>query len=192
MNQKKVTRLYPLNLRTEYPDARDFISSYNIPGKAALLQKDYGKANDCTLTSLTFILQNLRNAPNTNILSIYSEVEEVASKYGYNGDKNGTNPFMIRKIMSELNHSDKAKCAKVKGIGFNYKKIQDILKKGHYIILNMASDGRGYYKNHSVTVIGWHEYKNHKFLAIYDNWSTGVSYIDYDRLSYISSINWYE
>ena len=59
----------------------------------------------------------------------------------------------------------------------------------------MMNDGRSFYKNHSIVVIGYNRYKidnrEIRILAIYDNWAKEVRYIDYERLSMISSINYY-
>lgn len=188
-------RLYPLNLRTEYPDAKGTPQSFTISGKKALLQKDYGKAQDCTLTSLTYIVQSMIR--NCQVEEIYDNVEASALKHGYNGDKNGTNPLVIKRIMMQVfsNYGINKRCKSgyMKGIGWSYKSLKSILRNGNkYAILNLSNDGRGYYKNHSVTVIGYVEYENHRFITVYDNWNNSVSYIDYNKLSAISSINWYE
>lgn len=61
------------------------------------------------------------------------------------------------------------------------------------MILSVLNDGRNYYKNHSVTIIGYNIVKtqNRKLnmILIYDNWSTEISYVDYNKLNIISSIN---
>ena len=52
----------------------------------------------------------------------------------------------------------------------------------------MLNDGRKYYKNHTVTVIGYKKYKKAKILIVADNWHKEVCYIDYNKLSFISSL----
>ena len=52
----------------------------------------------------------------------------------------------------------------------------------------MWKDGLEYYKNHSVLIVGYLQTVDKKMLVIYDNWFKSVSYIDYDKLSVISSI----
>ena len=60
----------------------------------------------------------------------------------------------------------------------------------------MYSDGRNYYSNHSVLIVGYREYplnnskKAIRFLIVQDNWNKNVSFIDYDKLSIVSSINY--
>lgn len=57
------------------------------------------------------------------------------------------------------------------------------------MLLNLWNDGRNYYKNHSVLIIGYKITENNDFiLTIYDNWYKHNSYIDYNKLSIISSI----
>ena len=76
----------------------------------------------------------------------------------------------------------------------NFEKIKSILHNGNPIILNLYTDGRNYYSNHSVTVYGYKEIKIFdnvlKLLQIRDNWSSTISYIDYDLLCFICSINY--
>ena len=79
-----------------------------------------------------------------------------------------------------------------KGVAFNWYTIGNLLKHGHHIVLNIHKDGRDYYKDHSVLIVGLARHGTHKLLAVYDNWNEGISYVDYDKLCLISSINWYE
>ena len=184
--KKAGKRLYQLNLKTEYPLLQTHVYTKTITGRRPLLQKDYGKALDCAVTSLAFLFGAEK----------YPEIEAIATKYFYNGDKWGTNPFFIRSIMNaclkEFKMEGKGKSLYGKGIGWNFKKVKALVDQNKYLILNLHTDGRGYYKDHSVTIIGVVEYSNGRFLSIYDNWNYGISYIDYDKLSLISSINWYE
>ena len=165
----------------------------------ALLQKDYGEANDCTLTSLTaigvFLKKNQKTAN-----EIYKVVEHFAKHYGYTGTA-GTNPFVIKRIfdsvLTVLSVYKDTKVRYLKNIGYNFSLIKKTLDAGNPLILSMHSDGRQYYQNHSVLIIGYKEYKlsninTHKikrFLMVQDNWTKEVSFIDYDKLSIISSIN---
>lgn len=83
----------------------------------------------------------------------------------------------------------------LKNIGFNFNTIKKQLDQGNPVIISMMNDGRNVYKNHSIVVIGYNVYKidnrDIRILAVYDNWSREVRYIDYERLSIISSINYY-
>ena len=165
----------------------------------ALLQKDYGEANDCTLTSLTaigvFLKKNQKTAN-----EIYKVVEHFAKHYGYTGTT-GTNPFVIKRIfdsvLTVLSVYKDTKVRYLKNIGYNFSLIKKTLDAGTPLILSMHSDGRQYYQNHSVLIIGYKEYKlsnintqkMKRFLMVQDNWTKEVSFIDYDKLSIISSIN---
>lgn len=165
----------------------------------ALLQKDYGEANDCTLTSLTaigvFLKKNQKTAN-----EIYKVVEHFAKHYGYTGTA-GTNPFVIKRIfdsvLTVLSVYKDTKVRYLKNIGYNFSLIKKTLDAGNPLILSMHSDGRQYYQNHSVLIIGYKEYKLSnintqkikRFLMVQDNWTKEVSFIDYDKLSIISSIN---
>ena len=59
------------------------------------------------------------------------------------------------------------------------------------MVLSLWNDGRNYYKNHSVIIVGFNEFKTKKILTVYDNWHETLSYIDYDKLSIISCINYF-
>ncbi len=160
---------------------------YNIQ---PLLQNDYGEANDCTLTSLTTLLYWRYPAYTPN--QIYNIVEQVASKYGYKGYK-GTNPLFIKTICNISCKQMQLPCSfgskYGKGIGYTFDFIKrQIIYHNNPVILNLWKDGNNFYHNHTVLVIGFCETKNKKLLAIYDNWYTSISYIDYDKLNLISSI----
>ena len=82
------------------------------------------------------------------------------------------------------------------------KMVLDLVKReidaGRPLLLNISS---GYYGNHTVTIVGYHEYtkgegKNKKrFLKVYDGWSKQPRYIDYEQLVAIrsaSTVEFYE
>lgn len=182
-----------------YPELSVFtkgISGKRVASVPALLQKDYGGANDCTLTSMTAFIMFLKQATFAN--DIYKVIESLAKQYGYTGSK-GTNPFLIKRIFDsalialKINRETKARF--IKNIGYNFNLIKQIIDAGTPIILSMYSDGRNYYSNHSVLIVGYREYplnnnkKAMRFLMVQDNWNKEVSFIDYDKLSIISSIN---
>ena len=158
-----------------------------ITGFIPLLQKDYGKPYDCTLTCITAILSRGKNVEET-----YEKVEKVAEKHFYDGDNYGTIPIFIKSIIDEVAKVN-SKRGYGKGIGYNWETIKTIIRTNKPIILSMQNDGRNYYKNHSVTIIGFREYNGGelKLLVIYDNWKKSVSYVDYDKLNVISSINYF-
>lgn len=172
-------RLTKANYKNEYPNAGSIVRYKRNYGKA-LVQADYGKDLDCTITSLAYVFGGAEK---------YDEVERIATQYGYNGDKTGTCPLVIKKIMKRMGAKN-PKSAYGKGIGWSFETIVKIVDKGTPILLNMWDDGRHWYHDHTVTVIGYEEYKNARFLVVYDNWVAAPSMIDYDKLSIISSINW--
>lgn len=166
-----------------------------ITNVLGLLQKNYGEEQDCTLTSMTALIQFLTKQ---EVQSIYNDVEKTARKLGYKGNI-GTNPLVVRTLMQSLFNKYKIKklCGSsyLKGIGFTIKLIKQLVNKNIPIILNLSKDGRNYYQNHSVLIIGYKEIitKNNKtifFLKIKDNWNKETTYIDYSKLNIISSINY--
>lgn len=172
-------------LAIDYPDRGKKIYRKKIPMEA-LLQKDYGKARDCTLTSLASIFGK----------EYYSYIEKIAEKYGYEGDKKGTNPLTVRNIMREFMKQfdvpGTPKSAYGKGVGWTWKGIKKLISADIPVILNLWDDGRKYYHDHSVTVVGIEEYKNARFLIVLDNWSKKPAFVDYGKLCMISSLNWIE
>lgn len=167
------------------------ISQKYISNIIALLQNNYGEENDCTITSITAIIKYFK--PNLQPIEIYNVVEQIAKKYFYSGEK-GTFPLWINNILQKslntFNITQKAHSAYLKNICYNFNKIKNIINTNMPILLNMNNDGRDFYKNHTVLIIGYYEINNVKMLAIYDNWYNQISYIDYNKLSIISSINY--
>lgn len=161
-----------------------FCAESRISGYTPLLQDNYGKDNDCTLTCITSILSE--GQPQ----GTYEKVEAIALKYGYNGDGSGTNPFAIKTILDKASGT-RSKRGYGKGIGYTWKKIKSLIAEDKPIILSLNNDGRDCYVNHSVVIAGVKEFDNkYKFLRVYDNWYLTPGYIDYKKLSMISSINY--
>lgn len=176
-------RLYLANLAKEYP-ALGNRTGRKILQMKALLQKDYGERLDCTLTCMACLWGEEH----------YAEIECIAKRYGYDGEKRGTSPLVVQRIMQVFMKEHKLPgrpcSAYGKGIGWNYATIKRLIGGGTPVILNLWTDGRSYYKDHSVTIIGFEEYENGQFLLVYDNWNRGASMIDYKKLSVVSSINY--
>ena len=103
---------------------------------------------------------------------------------------------MVRRIIQEFTRTHeipgRAKSAYGKGIGWSWRTVKSLVSRDIPIVLNLWQDGRGYYKDHSVTVVGVEEYEKALFLLVLDNWHDTVSLIDYKKLCVISSINWNE
>ena len=165
----------------------------------ALVQADYGKEQDCAITSITALIDYYTKHGH-EVQEIYDTVEKIAKKYGYNGDTYGTPSLTIKKILDEaydtygLAQNAKEKC--FKNLGYTYGFIKSRLGMYMPMILSLWSDGRDFYKNHSVTVVGYRVFrliKNGKTmdcptLMVYDNWVKATSYIDFTCLGIISSI----
>ena len=63
-------------------------------------------------------------------------------------------------------------------------------------MLSMFKDGRQWYEDHSVTIIGYAEYKldgkkTVRMLKVYDNWYPEVMYVNYELMHMFSSIHYY-
>ena len=163
-----------------------------------LLQKDFGKEHDsdCTLTSITTILTYYCNkSPQI----IYDIVLKHALKFCYT-ERTGTQPPAMRIIMNrvakELGLKKKAYVRYGKGIGYNFAGIKQHIDQGRPLMLSLFNDGRDWYKDHSVTIIGYSEYKldgkkTVRMLKVYDNWYSEVMYINYELLHLFSSIHYY-
>lgn len=185
-------RLYDKNLQNyiskNYPGA-EYICAFTYFYKPYYLQKNFGGLNDCSLMSISYVIKTLY--PKKEINDIYEKTEAAAKKFFYN-DKIGTIPFFINNIIGKaFNINSIGKM--VKNIGFKPKDIINQVSK-QPVILSMYSDGNNYYKNHSVCVVGYKKYKwNGKdlyFFEVRDNWNETSSYVDYQKMSPISSINY--
>lgn len=169
---------------------------YRVP---CLLQNDFGEKNDCTLTSITACLSYLLGISNYDY--IYATVLFYARTYGFS-TKNGTNPLCIKKIYDSayydiVGEQRKSSSKYLKNVGVTEKVIINNIQNNIPMILSFMSDGRNYYHNHSVTIIGYtivqYKFDNKKttmLLRIYDNWSNEISYIDFKKLSTVCSINY--
>lgn len=183
-NKKRISESNVIEYIKQTYDKANLKSRKVIGGIAPLLQSNYGGDMDCTLTSITTILND--GDPN----ALYTRVEKVAKKYFYNENR-GTNPLFIKCILDKLT-GKKTSRGYLKNIGYNWSKIKKNIGAKKPMILSMNNDGRNYYKNHSVTIVGYAEYNdgNVKMLIVYDNWYRSESYIDFNKLSCISSINY--
>lgn len=164
-----------------------------VPGVKSLLQNDYGERDDCTLTSITCVIKWMR--PSLDVNEIYNKVEETAKKYGYRG-QGGTPNLVIKSLYQNIIKSfglNKVVHSRYfKNIGFGWRYIKKEINEFQPILLNLWKDGRNFYQNHTILIVGYLEVLDKKFLAVYDNWYHGVSYVDYNKLSVICSIDFLE
>lgn len=155
-----------------------------------LNQDRYGDSQDCTLTSITAII-NFYTSGKYTIKDIYDNVVIIAKRYGYEGNK-GTNPLYIKKIYDEVLHKyvnsiARSKSRYLKYIGFTFDSVCSLIDKGIPVIMSLWR--AGIYKNHTITIIGYNKEK--RYLIIADNWGVRSKTLEWGKISIISSINWY-
>ena len=178
-------RLDYTTLQYEYPDRGKQICRQVIPLQP-LLQRNYGEALDCTITSMACIFGE----------RYYGVIESIARRYGYDGERCGTSPLTVRRIradfMRKQHMTSTAHSGYGKGIGWRWDTVKRRIARQTPVILNLWDGRRGNSPDHTVTVIGVEEYQKDRFLLVLDNWNESMSLIDYRKLSIISSINWVE
>lgn len=181
-------RLYPGNIN-DYTGLK-MPQPKIISGIPALVQNDYGDDNDCTLTAITTCIKYFY--PKIDTYTIYNKVAKSGKKFGYTGSY-GTPNATIKLIYNEVLRgmgSNKRACSRYfKEVGFSWNFIKKEIDAKDPILLNLWKDGRYFYQNHSVLIVGYLEYQGKRFLAIYDNWYRSLSYIDYQKLNPICSIH---
>ncbi len=147
------------------------------------------KTRNCSVVAVTRLLDYYRKKENIegipeDIKETYKLVEEVAESYGYN-DKNGTIPFFIAGITREAfaQYGIKVKCRGVYVWTFEKQVVKEI-SEGRPVIMNIA---RGYYKDHTIVVVGYSIWrvgdKLYPMLRVIDGWSAGHHYIDYEAFA---------
>ncbi len=170
-----------------------------VTGIKPLLQNDFGgeeNPNDCTLTAITTVLTKYCDKTPQEI---YSVVIKYAKKLFYTG-KTGTAPPVMRTIMNkvaaELGVKKKAVVLYGKNISFNFASIKKYVDQDKPVMLSMYKDGRQWYDNHSVTIVGYAEYKldgkkTVRMIKVFDNWYEEIMYVNYDLMHMISSLHYY-
>lgn len=155
-------------------------------------QDKYGEDNDCTLTSLTAVI-DFYFAHTKPVTEIYTRIENIARKYGYTG-KRGTDPWFIRTIFNEVARklclvpTAKTSVKYLKGIGFTYETICGQIDKCNPVIMNVWNAGK--YHNHTITVIGYDT--TNKTLTVADNWGVRPQVLRWDDVGFICSINYWD
>jgi len=157
-----------------------------------------GSGGICSLTAITRILVYYRTQGYTKIDStkeaVYKKVRAKAINYGFT-DASGTFPTRINNIAQDVLRDYGYKNSYSQGIyvwSFGGQ-VKNEINANRPVIMNIA---RGYYGNHSVTVNGYKIYKTahkvffmttyntHNMIAVYDGWTTGQRYIDYEAFTY--------
>lgn len=176
----------------EYGDTSHLAVKKNyIQGIKPLLQNDYGEDQDCSLTSITTVVSYYK--PQLQIQFIYDQVEKIAKKFLYKGNRGTptiTMNVIFNKVLQLFQINLKSHNGYIKNLGYNYVGIKNLINKNRPTLLSLSKDGRNFYANHTVLVIGYYEIGKAKMIAIYDNWYKQISYIDYNKLAIISGINY--
>ena len=166
-------RISDFNIK-EYLGTTDTPCKKQILSVPQLLQNDYGEACDCTLTSITAVIKFFRY--DYKVEDIYNWVEKIAKAYGYKSLQG----FGINDYVPYSRY--------LKGLCYDYEIIKREIDYNKPILLNLWKDGRDFYKNHTVLIIGYLYINNKRMLIVQDNWYRTISYIDYDLLSAFSSV----
>ena len=172
------------------------------------LQKDFTELEqDCVFTSIVTCVHYFY--PEVAPQDIYNVAVAIYQREFPSFQKiEGVVPFVIKHVYSEVYkffklHYYSIKSRYVNRIGFNYNTIKQQIDQGIPVIVSMYNDGRQFYKNHTVTAIGYMGFqmdnldpfmehikpkKERNVLMVYDNWSTEIRYVDLKEVSSISLI----
>ena len=163
-----------------------------------LLQDDYGVNNCCSITSITAALMNTGITGNESPIAkeTFDRVHKNAKHFFFG--KRGTNPFMIKPIFDRTLKQYGARAHTgfgfMKGLGVRFSDIEKKINAGTPLVFSLLWDGLGFYSDHTMLIVGYAVYsdkgKNHRFLLLHDNWAKTVSYLDFDRLPPVCSVNW--
>lgn len=195
---------YRLDDRNIISYIQDAYGAENVSSSAARLmsnfqpvvKKDSGLISDCTLLSISAII-NYYIKYTKSSQDIYDIVESVAEDFLYSGYF--TIPDFIKividRTLKEINIIGESHWYFYKKIDLMYNDVKTLIQKNKPIILSIISDGREYYKDHSVIIIGYVEYsiginKKVRLLKVYDNCYDSISYIDYEKMDKICCINY--
>lgn len=192
MNKKRGTRLNMTNIQKYIdeiaPNAKREKSG-TISGYLALDQNNYGGDNDCTVTSITALCHYKFTNKNQTVEQIYNQVDALCTANGINVNKRGVPPYKNKMLIDKMLNV-KSTQKYIKDVGFNWQTITNQIDNKNPVLLSLWNDGRNYYRNHTVSIIGYMQYDTVKILIIYDNWYKTPSYLDYNKLCNICCINY--
>ena len=146
--------------------------------------------NNCSLVAIAKVLKYWRdyrgksNIPNS-INTIYNDVERFAKNYGYNKN-DGTDFWDIYDICNDVisNYGYQPYCDGIYVWSFE-DEVKSHIDSNEPVIMNIA---RGYYGNHSVTVVGYCIYKKgskeYPMVRVSDGWQGSYRYIDYNDFAH--------
>ena len=177
-------------LATEYGNGSHLICRNVVSKVLPVIQAEWGGANDCSLCS-AMAIGAFHEGYTRSFDELYNDIVKVADKYFYSPNKFGTIPIFINNIIDKV-FNVKSEKKYLKGIGFSWKTIKNNIDNGVPMILSVYNDGRNYYMNHSVVLVGYMEYSHGaQMLVVFDNWSKETSFIDYKKMSRISCLNYF-
>ena len=181
-------RLCSSNIK-QYINTADPLKLIVIEDISPLLQKNYQGENNCIITSITCVIKWYKKRIKTDV--IYKTVEQIAKRYGYQPNE-GVFPIAVPRIYKRAiniyNLNKKIKTKHLKNFGFTFEDIQDSINNNYPVLMSIKNDGRNYYIDHSVLIIGYVNIPEQRILIVYDNWNSDFSYIDYDKLSLMSNV----
>lgn len=164
-------------------------------GVPALLQRAFENGrNSCTLTSITAIFSFYReqgyDAIPDDVVTLQRDVRAIALRHAFT-DERGTPPIRIAAIIREVwryyGYTGRGSSRYV----WTWRTFHREFKARSPFILNMAN---GYYKNHSVTGIGYLRFEKNGspdviLLEVFDNRAASVRYIDFNAFNRWGSIS---
>lgn len=166
VNEKWVGKRLTVSNITSYLKDNNFNlkaipESFMIRNIKPFLQKNYGGDGDCTLTSILTVVKYYK--PELDENEVYDYIEKIAKKYLYNekgGTFRGFNKIIAENVFNYFNINKKITSKYFKNIGFNENIIINELKQNIPVIISLANDGRNYYKNHTITIVGYTIFKD--------------------------------
>ncbi len=166
-----------------------------VPGVPILIQNRFGR-NNCSICAMTCLIAQRAGG---DAEQLYPLVEKKAGRLFYRPKGRGTNPFAIRWMLRRASKAAGIDCrsraAFLKDVGFGWKRLMSLIDSGTPFALSFHHDGNRYYHSHTVTVAGYAVYRRPgsrslRLLIIHDGWNGTVSYLDYEKLSIFSSVNY--
>ncbi len=193
MNKPKVSGKY-MSIRISGSNINNYLKEnfgtptlqeYKQLNVKPFLQKDYGGDGDCTLAAILTVVKFYKPDLDTN--EVYNYIEKIAKKYLYNpnwGTFPGFNKSITKEVFSYFGINKNVISKYFKNIGFNENTIIQQIQNNTPVIISITADGRKYYDNHTITIIGYSIYKNENdekriMFRVYDNWRMIVSFLDY-------------
>lgn len=187
------------HINSTYGSGWSHHSDGTITSFEPLNMSDFSADNHCSLTTITAIFNYHRTNGypliSSNINTLFNNVKTIATNNGYYTSSNGTMPFFIDNLASDV-----WKYYGYTGKGNNdffFWDVDSINKT-----LKGEIDGNrpgaisftsGYYGKHTVTYYGYVFYKktgqsNKMYLKVNDNWTTYARYVDTTHLGELGEI----